>query len=72
MLDWKQCEEVERKPGVMNNAWVFKGTRVPVEVLFENLQGGAKIDEILAWFPTVKVNQVQSVLSFAQKSLVEA
>jgi uncharacterized protein (DUF433 family) len=72
MLDWKQCKEVERHAEVMRGAWVFRGTRVPVETLFENLQDGAKVNEFTEWFPTVRLDQVHAVLAFAQKSLAAA
>lgn len=42
MLDWSQCSAVERVPGKVSGAWVFKGTRAPVRALFENLEGGAQ------------------------------
>ena len=41
MLDWTQCAAVERVPGKVSGAWVFKATRVPVRALFENLEDGA-------------------------------
>ena len=69
MLDWNQCELVERVPGRVSGAWVFGGTRVPVKALFENLEAGARIDDFLAWFPGVTREQVQGVLEFAEKSL---
>jgi uncharacterized protein (DUF433 family) len=53
----------------MSGAWVFKGTRVPVKALFENLEDGARIDEILEWFPGVSRGQIETVLRHAEKSL---
>ncbi len=50
MLDWKDCPAVERSPDKVSGAWVFRGTRVPVRALFENLEAGAKVDDFLAWF----------------------
>jgi uncharacterized protein (DUF433 family) len=47
MLDWSQCTAVERVPGKVGGAWLFKGTRVPVRALFENIEGGARVDEFL-------------------------
>lgn len=41
MLDWNQCSAVERLAGKVSGAWVFKGTRVPVVALFENIESGA-------------------------------
>ncbi len=72
MLDWNQCSEVERHPDVVSGAWVFKGTRVPVKALFENLEDGARVDEFIEWFPGVTRRQVEAVLEVAEKSLTTA
>jgi len=72
MLDWSQCSAVERQPGRVSGAWLFKGTRVPVKALFENLEAGARIDEFLEWFPGVSKEQVEAVLQHAELSLAEA
>ena len=69
MLDWSQCAAVERIPGKVSGAWLFVGTRVPVKALFENLEGGATVEEFLAWFPGVTRAQVEAVLEHAQRSL---
>jgi uncharacterized protein (DUF433 family) len=68
-LDWSQCAEVERDPEKVSGAWVFKGTRVPVNALFENLEGGATVDDFLAWFPGVGQAQVEAILEHAKRSL---
>jgi uncharacterized protein (DUF433 family) len=49
-LDWSQCPAVESIPGKVSGAWVFKDTRMPVSLVFENLEAGATIDEITEWF----------------------
>lgn len=72
MLDWSQCPVVERQPGKVSGAWLFKGTRVPVKALFENLEAGARLDEFLEWFPGVSREQVEAVLQHAELSLAEA
>jgi uncharacterized protein (DUF433 family) len=72
MLDWSKCAVVERVPGKVSGAWLFKGTRVPVRALFENLEGGATIDDFLEWFPGVTPEQVESVLKHAEQSLTVA
>lgn len=72
MLDWSQCSAVERLPGKVSGAWLFKGTRVPVRALFENLEGGATVEEFLEWFPGVTREQADAVLEHARLSLVEA
>ena len=72
MLSWSECSAVERVPGKVSGAWLFKGTRVPVRALFENLESGATVTDFLEWFPGVKREQVEAVLDHAQRSLVEA
>ena len=62
MDDWALLIEIERDPGRVGGAWVFRGTRVPVTALFENLRDGATVDEFLAWFPGVTRDQVAAVL----------
>jgi uncharacterized protein (DUF433 family) len=69
MLDWNQCDAVERGPEKVSGAWLFKGTRVPVKALFENLEEGATVDDFLSWFPGVTREQVLAVLAFAEQSL---
>jgi uncharacterized protein (DUF433 family) len=67
-LDWSQCPAVESIPGKVSGAWVFRGTRLPVSVIFENLEAGASIQEIAEWFD-VKPEQIKEVLEFAARSL---
>ena len=69
MMDWIQCAAVERHPEKVSGAWVFKGTRVPVRALFENLQGGARVEDFLEWFPGVTRQQVDAVLKLTEQSL---
>ncbi len=72
MLDWTTCQAVERDPERVSGAWVFCGTRVPVSSLFENLEGGATLDQFLAWFPGVARAQAEAVLEHAARSLQPA
>ena len=72
MLDWKTCPAVERVPDRVSGAWVFKGTRVPVRALFENLEEGASVNQFLEWFPGVTREQVVAVLAHAEHSLAPA
>lgn len=69
MMDWTLCDAVERDVEKVSGAWVFRGTRVPVTALFENLEGGASIDDFLSWFPGVAREQILAVLEYAIKSL---
>ena len=69
MLDWSSCPAVERDPRRVSGAWVFRGTRVPVAALFENVEDGVQITQFVEWFPGVTIEQVRSVLDHASKSL---
>ena len=68
-LDWSQCEAVESVPGKVSGAWVLKGTRMPVSAIFENIAGGASIDDIMEWFEGLDRQQVKAVVEFAARSL---
>ncbi|MCC6590296.1 MAG: DUF433 domain-containing protein [Bryobacterales bacterium] len=68
-IDWSQCPAVESVPGKVSGAWVLKGTRMPVSAIFENLEAGANIDDILEWFAGLDRAQVQQVIEFAARSL---
>jgi uncharacterized protein (DUF433 family) len=56
----------------VSGAWVFRGTRVPVSALFENLEDGARVDDFVEWFPGVTKELVEAVLDHAHKSLAVA
>ena len=70
-LDWSQCLAVESVPDRRSGAWVFRDTRMPVSTVFENLEAGATIDEIMDWFHLTR-QQIVSVLEFAARSLENA
>jgi uncharacterized protein (DUF433 family) len=67
-LDWSQCPAVESIPGKVSGAWVFKDTRMPVSAVFENLESGASIEEIMEWFDVTR-EQIVSVIEYAARSL---
>lgn len=56
-------------PEIVSGAVVFKGTRVPVDALFENLAGGMSMEEFLENFPTVGREQVEAVLHLAAEDM---
>jgi uncharacterized protein (DUF433 family) len=66
---WEVLDAVERDSSKLGGVWVFRGTRVPVSALFENLLDGATIDEFLSWFPGVEKAQVEAVLEHELQSL---
>jgi uncharacterized protein (DUF433 family) len=68
ILDWSECPAVESVPGKRSGAWVFKDTRMPVSTVFENLESGASIEEIMEWFGVTR-EQIVAVLGFAARSL---
>lgn len=70
--DWTNCPVVEHEPGKVSGAWVFRGTRVPVHALFENIEGGASVDDFLEWFPGVTRQQVDVVLEYVSADLLVA
>ena len=67
MIDWSQCAAVERTPEKVSGEWLFKATRIPINALFENLEGGVIIDDFIEWFPGVSRDQVEAVLHYAQR-----
>jgi uncharacterized protein (DUF433 family) len=67
-LNWSQCAAVESIPGKRSGEWVFRNTRTPVSVVFDNLEVGASITEIMEWFHLTH-EQVVAVIEFAARSL---
>lgn len=67
-LDWSQCPGVECIPGKLSGAWVFRNSRMPVKLVFENLEDGMTIDEIIEQYDVTR-EQVKAVIDFAARSL---
>lgn len=72
MINWSSCPAVERHPERLSGAWVFRGTRVPISALFENLEDDASLHDFIEWFPGVAVEQARAVLEHAARSTLEA
>jgi uncharacterized protein (DUF433 family) len=68
-IDWSECSAVESVPGKLSGAWVLKGTRMPVSAIFDNLEAGANIDDLMDWFDGLDREQVKQVIHFAARSL---
>lgn len=68
MIDWSTCPAVERDSGRVSGAWVFKGTRVPIAALFENLEDDVSVQQFVEWFPGVSLDQARTVLEHAARS----
>jgi uncharacterized protein (DUF433 family) len=69
MIDWSSCPAVERDPERVSGAWLFRGTRVPVTALFQNLEDGVQLAEFVELFPGVTLDQARAVLEHASQSL---
>ena len=70
-LDWSQCSAVESIPGKVSGAWVLKGTRMPVQTIFENLEAGLSVKELTEVLDVTE-QEVKAVLHFATQSLEKA
>jgi len=68
MLDWSTCQAVQRDPALVGGVWVFRGSRIPVAALFENLEDGVQVSQFFEWFPGVTLDHVRSVLEHAARS----
>ena len=71
MQQWTDCDAVEWHPEKVSGALVFRGTRVPVSALFENLRDGASIEQFLTWFPGVQRSQVEAVLEHEARAVAQ-
>jgi uncharacterized protein (DUF433 family) len=71
-LNWSECPAVESVPGKVSGAWVLRGTRMPVSAIFENIEAGASINDLMEWFDGLDREQVKAVIEFAARSLDRA
>ena len=73
MIDWSTCPMAEQNADIVSGAWVFRGTRVPISALFENLEAGATLLQFVEWFSGVTAAQAKGILEHAARSaLAEA
>ena len=66
-MDWSECTAIEQDPQRVSGAWVFRGTRIPVAALFQNLADGVSLGEFVDIFPGVTAEQVRLVLQHAAR-----
>lgn len=66
-LDWSKCPAVESIPGKVSGAWVFRGTRLPVATVIENLED-LSVEEVIEQFDVTR-EQITAVLDFVAQSL---
>ena len=72
MIDSNTCPSVEKHPERLSGAWVFRGTRVPLVALFENMEDGVSVNDFVELFPGVQLEQVQNVLEHVAKNVSSA
>jgi uncharacterized protein (DUF433 family) len=70
-LDWSECPAVESIPGKVGGAWLFRDSRMPVRLVFENLEDGMSVDEITEQYDVTR-EQVIAVIDYAARSLDKA
>ena len=68
MIDWNSCPAVESNPELVSGAWVFRGTRVQLVALFENLEDGVTVNEFVELFTGLDLLHAYCVLEHAAKS----
>lgn len=66
-MDWSQCSAVESVPGKVSGAWVLKGTRMPVQTIFENLEAGLSVEQITQVFDVTE-DEVRAVVHLGSNS----
>ncbi len=71
MIDLTKCPVLERIPGKVSGVWLFKGTRLPLWVVLDNLSSGASLDEVADWFE-VDRKKVEAVLAFLARETEQA
>jgi len=68
-MSWQDCLSVEKSPEIQSGEYVFRGTRVPVRALLENLRDGATVHEFVQWFPGVSLESTRQALRLIELSL---
>lgn len=66
-MNWSQCSAVESVPGKVSGAWVLKGTRMPVQTIFENLEAGLSVEQITQVFDVTE-DEVRAVVHLGSNS----
>ena len=68
----KASDLISTDPEIMGGTPCFRGTRVPVAVLFDNLADGLSVDEILGSWPSLRREDVLAVLALASDEVVKS
>lgn len=70
-LDWSQCPAVESVPGKVSGAWVLRNTRMPVQIIFDNLAAGMSVEEVMDEFSVTR-GQINDLMEFITRTLDKA
>jgi uncharacterized protein (DUF433 family) len=62
-VDWKPY--ISADPQVMHGTACFRGTRVPVSVVLDNLAAGETVERIVANYPSLKPEHIRAALAYA-------
>lgn len=62
-MDWRLY--IAADPQIMHGAVCFRGTRVPVSVVLDNLAAGESPDSILSEYPTLKAEHIPAAMAYA-------
>jgi uncharacterized protein (DUF433 family) len=71
-MDWTGCELVEVIPGKVSGRPLVKGTRIPADVIVENFEAGSPVEEIVENYPSLSMETVKTLVSFAQSRRLRA
>jgi len=69
-MDWSGCELVEVIPGKVSGVPLVVGTRIPADVIFDYVDSGSPLEEIVADYPSLSMETVQSLAAFAESRRV--
>ena len=68
MIDWTDCENVERVPGKVSGRPIVRGTRILADTVVEDAELGSSPEEIHENYPELPVAEIQRLLDFARGS----
>jgi len=71
-MDWTGCELVEVIPGKVSGQPLVKGTRIPADAIVDNFEAGSPVEEIVENYPSLSMETVKTLVSFAQSRRLRA
>ncbi len=71
-MDWSGCELVEVIPGKVSGVPLVVGTRIPADVIFDYVDSGSPLEEIVEDYPSLSIETIRSLASFAESRRMRA